>query len=70
MPSHVPSRSTVMATRLATASETRTLTRTEREALLAAVGAAIDGHGGKLAMPIRTRLCLARKTRWSRRPPQ
>lgn len=46
--------------RLATSSEIRLLTETEREALLVAVAAAIDAHGGTLAMPLRTRLCLAR----------
>jgi SAM-dependent methyltransferase len=45
---------------LATLSEIRLLSADQREVLLRGVRAAIAGHGGTLAMPLRTRVCLAR----------
>jgi SAM-dependent methyltransferase len=45
---------------LATLSEIALLDPDRRRALLAGVGAAIDAHGGRLEMPMATRLCLAR----------
>jgi SAM-dependent methyltransferase len=47
---------------LGTLSETRLLDEARRRALFAAVTATIDAHGGGLALPVRTRLCLARRT--------
>lgn len=46
---------------LATLSEIRLLNETRRRALLAAVIAAIDVHRETLTLPMRTRLCLARR---------
>jgi hypothetical protein len=45
---------------LQTLSEVRLLQERERSALLAAVGAAIEAHSGRLEMPMATVLCLAR----------
>jgi SAM-dependent methyltransferase len=45
---------------LATISDTRQLCGDQRNALLAGVERAIDEHGGRLRMPMRTVLCLAR----------
>jgi SAM-dependent methyltransferase len=47
---------------LATLSEVRLMEEARRTALLAAVAAAIDAHGEPLTLPMRTRLCLARRT--------
>jgi SAM-dependent methyltransferase len=46
---------------LATTSEIRLLDESQRESLLSAVRAVIDADGGSLALPMRTRLCLARR---------
>ncbi|MGH2895495.1 MAG: class I SAM-dependent methyltransferase [Solirubrobacteraceae bacterium] len=46
---------------LATASEVRLLDVERRDALLAAVIAAIAAHGEPVSIPMRTRLCLARR---------
>jgi SAM-dependent methyltransferase len=46
---------------LATLSEIRLMEEAHRTALLAAVTTAIDGHGEPLTLPMRTRLCLARR---------
>jgi SAM-dependent methyltransferase len=47
---------------LATASEVRLLEDDRRDAFLAAVAEAIRGHGEPVTVPMRTRLCLARRT--------
>jgi SAM-dependent methyltransferase len=47
---------------LATLSEIRLLDEARRTGLLGAVTAAISAHGEPLALPMRTRLCLARRT--------
>ncbi len=47
---------------LATLSEIRVIEEARRAALLAAVAAAINAHGESLTLPMRTRLCLARRT--------
>jgi SAM-dependent methyltransferase len=47
---------------LATLSEIRLMQEAHRTALLGAVAAAIDAHGEPLTLPMRTRLCLARRT--------
>ena len=46
---------------LATVSEIRLLDEARRTGLFAAVTAAIDAHGEPLTLPMRTRLCLARR---------
>ena len=46
---------------LATLSEIRLMEEARRTALLDAVFAAIDAHGEPLMLPMRTRLCLARR---------
>jgi SAM-dependent methyltransferase len=46
---------------LATLSEIRLLSEAQRDALLTGVQDAIEAHGGTLTMPMRTRLCLARR---------
>jgi len=46
---------------LATLSEIRLLDDERRERLFGAVRAVIDAHGGALTLPLRTRLCLARR---------
>jgi SAM-dependent methyltransferase len=50
---------------LATASEVRLLSEDRREAFLAAVAEAIDAHGEPVSIPMRTRLCLARRGNWT-----
>jgi SAM-dependent methyltransferase len=45
---------------LGTLSEIRLLAQPQRDALIQAVGAVIEEHGGTLTMPMRTRLCVAR----------
>jgi SAM-dependent methyltransferase len=47
---------------LATLSEIRLLSDTERGALLAGVHDTIEAHGGTLTMPMRTQLCLAHRS--------
>jgi SAM-dependent methyltransferase len=47
---------------LTTTSEIRLLDEERRTSLLAAVTTVIDAHGGALTLPMRTRLCLARRT--------
>ncbi len=47
---------------LATLSEIRLLDERRRTSLLDAVAQAIDAHGEPLTLPMRTRLCLARRT--------
>jgi SAM-dependent methyltransferase len=47
---------------LATTSDVRLLDGVQREALLAAVTEVIEAHGEPLSIPMRTRLCLARRT--------
>jgi SAM-dependent methyltransferase len=47
---------------LATLSEIRLLEAKHRTSLFAAVTKAIDAHGEQLTLPMRTRLCLARRT--------
>jgi SAM-dependent methyltransferase len=47
---------------LATLSEIRELAEDQRDALLTGVHDAIEDHGGTLSMPMRTRLCLARRS--------
>ena len=47
---------------LATLSEIRMLSESRRDELLTGVHDAIELHGGTLPMPMRTRLCLARRT--------
>jgi SAM-dependent methyltransferase len=47
---------------LATLSEIRVLDEAPRSGQLAAVAAAIKAHGEPLTLPMRTRLCLARRT--------
>jgi SAM-dependent methyltransferase len=46
---------------LGTLSEIRLLDEGTRSRLLEAVGATIDAHGGRLTLPLRTRLCMARR---------
>lgn len=46
---------------LATTSDVRLMDAGRREALLAAVAEAIGAHGEPLSLPMRTRLCLARR---------
>ena len=46
---------------LGTLSEIRLMDEVSRSALLAAVGAVIEAHGEPLTLPMRTRLCLARR---------
>jgi hypothetical protein len=46
---------------LGTASEARLLDEDRREAFLAAIAHAIDAHGEPVIVPMRTRLCLARR---------
>jgi hypothetical protein len=46
---------------LATASEVRLLSADRREQFLAAVAEVIDAHGEPVIVPMRTRLCLARR---------
>lgn len=46
---------------LATLSEIRLLDEDHRMALFAAVTKAVDAHGELLTLPMRTRLCLARR---------
>jgi SAM-dependent methyltransferase len=46
---------------LGTASEVRLLDEDRREAFLAAVAHAIEAHGQPVIVPMRTRLCLARR---------
>lgn len=53
---------------LATASDVRMLDEVTREALLAAVTAVIEGHGGTGRMRMCTRLCLARRLTAAPRP--
>jgi hypothetical protein len=45
---------------VATHSETRLLDETTRARFLAALGAAIDAHGGSFALPMCARACVAR----------
>ena len=47
---------------LATLSEIRLMDEVPRASLFAAVGQTIDAHGEQLTLPMRTRLCLARRT--------
>ena len=46
---------------LATTSDVRLMDAGRRELLLAAVAEAIGAHGEPLSLPMRTRLCLARR---------
>jgi len=46
---------------LATASEVRLLSEDRRERFLAAIAHAIEAHGEPVRIPMRTRLCLARR---------
>lgn len=46
---------------LATLSEIRMLSEQQRDALLSGVQDAIEAHGGTVGMPMRTRLCVARR---------
>lgn len=46
---------------LATTSEIRLLDEERRMALLSAVSAVIEAQGDQLTLPMRTRLCLARR---------
>jgi hypothetical protein len=46
---------------LTTTSEVRVLDEDHREALIAAVNATIKSHGGRLILPMTSRLCLARR---------
>ena len=47
---------------LGTASEVRLLDAERRHAFLAAVSEVIEAHPGPVSIPMRTRLCLARRT--------
>lgn len=46
---------------LGTASEVRLLDEDRREAFLTGIAEAIEGHGEPVSIPMRTRLCLARR---------
>jgi SAM-dependent methyltransferase len=50
---------------LATASEVRLLREDRPELFLAAVAEVIDAHGEPVSIPMRTRLCLARRGNWT-----